>query len=168
MLISQSGYQESGYEPATAPRSPGALPHDRGSYAPRWEERAFARHSVESCRTIAVRRLDDAGQPRGRWFLADIADVAQGGMCLIANEEQKLEVGQWLLLDVRSHPGFGELRLRARLRWFTRGHFALSFGVAFATPLKEMPVLSVERRNTRRDPNQEEWALQEEQERAAT
>jgi len=89
-------------------------------------------------------------------------------MCLIANEDQALEAGQWLLLDVRSHPGFGQLRLRAQLRWFTRAHFALSFGVAFATPLKEVPVLSVERRGTRRDPNQEEWALQEELERAAT
>lgn len=157
MLTSQSGSQAS-----TAPRSSGALPNERERPATRREERAFARHSIESCRTIAVRRLDVDGQPCGRWFLADIADVGEGGMCLIANEDQALEPGQWLLLDVRSHPGFGQLRLRAQLRWFTRAHFALSFGVAFATPLKAVPVLSVERRGTRRDPNQEEWALQEE------
>ncbi len=163
MVTSQSGSPAS-----TAPRTPGALLHDRSRPGPRREKRAFTRHSIESCRTIAVRRLDGEGQPFGRWFLADIADLAEGGMCLIANEDQALEAGQWLLLDVRSHPGFGQLRLRAQLRWFTRAHFALSFGVAFATPLKEVPVLSVERRGTRRDPNQEEWALQEERERAAT
>ncbi len=162
MLTSQSGSQ-----PSTAPRTPGALLHDRGRTGARREKRAYARHSIESCRTIAVRRLDGDGQPYGRWFLADIADLAEGGMCLIANEDQALEAGQWLLLDVRSQPGFSELRLRAQLRWFTRAHFALSFGVAFATPLKEVPVLSVERRGTRRDPNEEEWALQEEGERAA-
>ncbi len=157
MLTSQSGSQA-----PMAPRAAGALLHERERTATRREKRAFARHSIESCRTIAVRRLDADGQPFGRWFIADIADVAEGGMCLIANEDQALEAGQWLLLDVRSHPGFGQLRLRAQLRWFTRAHFALSFGVAFATPLKEVPVLSVERRGTRRDPNQEEWALEEE------
>jgi hypothetical protein len=52
-------------------------------------------------------------------------------MCLIANEDNVLEPGQWLLLDGRSHPGFGQLRLRARQRWFSRAHFALSYGVAF-------------------------------------
>jgi hypothetical protein len=160
MLSSQSGIP-----PSTAPRSPGTLLRERGRPAARREKRAFARHCIESCRTIAVRRLDGDGQPFGRWFLADIADLAEGGMCLIANEDQPLEAGQWLLLDVRSHPGFGQLRLRAQLRWFTRAHFALSFGVAFETPLKEVPPLSVERRGTRRDPNQEEWALEEERER---
>ncbi len=157
MLTSQSGSQAS-----KTPRPTGAPLHERERTATRREKRAFARHSIESCRTIAVRRLDSEGQPCGRWFLADIADVAEGGMCLIANEDQALELGQWLLLDVRSHPGFGQLRLRARLRWLTRAHFALSFGVAFATPLQEVPVLSMERRGTRRDPNQEEWALEEE------
>jgi hypothetical protein len=162
MLTSQSGSQAS-----TASHAPGVLLQDRSRPATRREKRAYARHSIESCRTIAVRRLDGDGQPCGRWFLADIADVAEGGMCLIANEDQALEAGQWLLLDVRSHPGFGQLRLRAQLRWFTRAHFALSFGVAFATPLKEVPVLSVERRGTRRDPNQEDWAIEEERQRAA-
>jgi hypothetical protein len=157
---------ESGSQPFTAPRPPGALASDRGRTGPRREKRAFSRHSIESCRPIAVRRLDGDGQPCGRWFLADIADVAEGGMCLIANEDQALEAGQWLLLDVRSHPGFGQQRLRARLRWFARAHFALSFGVAFATPFQEVPVLSLERRATRRDPNQEEWALEEERQRA--
>lgn len=157
MLMSQSGSQAS-----TAPRATGSLLHDRERTGTRREKRAFARHSIESCRTIAVRRLDGDGRPCGRWFLADIADVAEGGMCLVANEDQELEAGQWLLLDVRSHPGFGQLRLRAQLRWFTRAHFALSFGVAFATPLKEVPVLAVERRSTRRDPNQEDWAIEEE------
>jgi PilZ domain len=162
MLMSQSGSQ-----PSSAPRAPGVQLREKEQSGTRREKRLFARHSIESCRTIAVRRLDGEGQPCGRWFLADIADVAEGGMCLIANEDQALELGQWLLLDVRSHPGFGQLRLRARLRWLTRAHFALSFGVAFATPLQEVPVLSVERRGTRRDPNQEEWAVQEERERAA-
>lgn len=157
MLMSQSGSQAS-----TAPRPTGALLQDRERTGIRRDKRAFARRSIESCRTIAVRRLDGDGQPCGRWFLADIADVGEGGMCLVANEDQALEAGQWLLLDVRSHPGFGQLRLRAQLRWFTRAHFALSFGVAFATPLQEVPVLSVERRATRRDPNQEDWAIEEE------
>ncbi|MCT0207280.1 PilZ domain-containing protein [Synechococcus sp. CS-1332] len=128
--------------------------------------RAYGRHSFEGGRSIAVRRLDDDRKPFGRWFLADIVDVGEGGMCLIASEEQSLEMGQWLLMDLRAHPGFGMLRLQAELRWLTRAHFALTFGVAFATPLKEVPVLSLERRNLRRDPNQEDWALAEERELA--
>ncbi len=159
---------QSGAEVSTDPCLADAQLHDWERPTTPREKRAFARHSIESCRPIAVRRLDSDGQPSGRWFLADIADVGKGGMCLIANEDQALEAGQWLLLDVRSHPGFGQLRLRAQLRWFTRAHFALSFGVAFSTPLLKVPVLSVERRVTRRDPNQEEWALEEEQQRAAT
>jgi hypothetical protein len=163
MLTGQSGPQAS-----TAARVTSSLLQNRARPVTRREKRAYARQSIESCRTIAVRRLDGEGEPCGRWFLADIADVAEGGMCLIANEDQALEPGQWLLLDVRSHPDFGQLRLRAQLRWFTRAHFALSFGVAFATPLAKVPVLAVERRGTRRDPNQEDWALEEERQRAAS
>jgi hypothetical protein len=126
--------------------------------------RAYGRHNTENCRSIALRRLDDDRKPSGRWFLSDIIDVGEGGMCLIVSEEESLELGQWLLMDLRAHPGFGQLRLQAQLRWLTRAHFALTFGVAFATPLKEVPVLSVERRNTRRDPHEEDWAREEEQE----
>jgi hypothetical protein len=104
----------------------------------------------------------------GRWFLADIVNVGEGGMCLIAAEEQSLAPGQWLLMDLRAHPGFGQLRMQAQLRWLTRARFALTFGVAFETPLKAVPVLSVERRNQRRDPNQEDWALEEERAMVAT
>ncbi|MEA5442712.1 PilZ domain-containing protein [Cyanobium gracile] len=144
----------------------GVLPRDQERTGNRKDKRAYARHSIESCRTIALRRLDDARRPCGRWFLADIVDVGEGGMCLIASEEQSLEMGQWFLMDLRAHPGFGQLRMQAQLRWLTRAHFALTFGVAFETPLKEVPVLSVERRNQRRDPNLEDWAIAEERELA--
>jgi hypothetical protein len=33
--------------------------------------------------------------------------------------------------------------------------------VAFASPLPEVPVLAVERRSLRRDPNLEDWAIVE-------
>ena len=69
-------------------------------------------------------------------------------------------------MAVSSHPDFGVQRLRARLRWLSRAHFAHAFGEALASPLRELPVLSVERRSLLRDPNEEEWALQEEGEAA--
>jgi hypothetical protein len=125
------------------------------------EHREHLRVPVESCRPIAVRPLDSQGQPCGRWFLADLMDLSVGGMCLLASDGQTPEVGQWLLLDLRCHPGFGQIRLRAQLRWFVRAHFALTFGVAFASPLPEVPVLAVERRSLRRDPNLEDWAIEE-------
>jgi hypothetical protein len=158
-------------QPSSASNAAGVLTHDqppcdqplKGS---RKEKRAFDRHSIESCRTIALRPLDDDRKPCGRWFLADIADVGKGGMCLIASEDQSLSMGQWLLMDLRSHPGFGQVRMQAQLRWLTRAHFALTLGVAFATPLTEVPVLSVERRSLRRDPNEEDWAVEEERELA--
>jgi hypothetical protein len=123
------------------------------------EHRLFARHSVECCRPIAIRCLDADGKPTGRWFLADIMDLSEGGMCMLASDPQTPEVGQWLLLDLRSHPGFGQIRLRAVMRWFVRAHFALIFGVSFAAPLPAVPTLEGERRSLRRDPNLEEWAL---------
>jgi len=132
------------------------------------EKRACARLSVESCRSIAIRRLDNDRNPSGRWFLADIVDVGKGGMCLIAPDEQSLEIGQWILIDLRAQPGFGQLRMQAQVRWLTRGHFALTFGIAFGTALSEIPLLSTERRSMRRDPNEEDWALQEEMELATT
>jgi hypothetical protein len=58
--------------------------------------------------------------------------------------------------------------MQAQVRWLTRAHFAFTFGVAFATPLREVPVLSEERRNMRRDPNLEDWAIKEERERASS
>ncbi len=157
---------KTGSQPSRPSCAPGVLPRDQDRNGSRRDKRAYARHAIESCRTIALRRLDDDRRPSGRWFLADIVDVGVGGMCLIASEEQSLSLGQWLLMDLRAHPGFGQLRMQAQLRWLTRAHFALTFGVAFATPLKEVPMLSVERRNQRRDPNQEDWALQEERELA--
>lgn len=158
----------SGSQPTRDSCAPVVLPRERCGAATRREKRAFARHSIESCRTIAVRRLDGDRKPSGRWFLADIVDVGQGGMCLIASEVESLEMGQWLLLDLRSHPGFGQLRMQAQLRWLTQAHFAFTFGVAFAVPLKELPVLSAKRRTVRRDPHKEDWALQEEQELATS
>ncbi|MCP9859197.1 MULTISPECIES: PilZ domain-containing protein [unclassified Cyanobium] len=140
----------------------GVLLRDQERGGARRDKRSYARHAIESCRTIALRCLDDDRQPTGRWFLADVADVGVGGMCLIASEEQSLEIGQWLLMDLRAHPGFGHIRLQAQLRWLTRAHFALTFGVAFEMPLKDVPVLTVERRSLRRDPNKEDWALEEE------
>ncbi len=155
-----------GVQPSRSSCASGVLQRDQERTGSRRDKRAYARHSIESCRTIALRRLDDDRKPFGRWFLADIVDVGEGGMCLIASEEQSLAMGQWLLMDLRAHPGFGQLRMQAQLRWLTRAHFALTFGVAFATPLKEVPVLSVERRSMRRDPNQEDWALEEERQLA--
>ena len=149
-------------QPSNLPSVSGVIPSDLEDPGLRGDQRAFVRQPIESCRNIAVRRLDGDFKPYGRWFLADIVDVSEGGMCLIASEEQALEVGQWLLMDLRCHPGFGQLRLQAQLRWLKRAHFALAFGVAFANPLKEVPVLSVERRSIRRDPNEEDWALEEE------
>ena len=52
------------------------------------------------------------------------------------------------------------------MRWLTQAHFTITSGVAFDTPFQEMAVLSVERRNQRRDPNQEDWVLEEERELA--
>jgi hypothetical protein len=125
------------------------------------EHRAFTRHSVECCRPIAARSLDGDGQPQGLWLLADIMDVSKGGLCLLASDEHRFAVGQWLLLDLRSHPHFGRLRAEAQLRWFVKAHFALTFGVAFRHRLAEVPMLAMERRTERRDPNLEEWALEE-------
>ncbi|AFY29664.1 hypothetical protein Cyagr_2560 [Cyanobium gracile PCC 6307] len=157
MLTGQSGSPRSHPLGPPPPRS-----EDRHRLGAWPEKRAFGRHPVERCRPIAIRRLNGEGHPCGRWFLADIVDVAEGGMGLIANEEQTLGMGQWILLDLHSHPDFGVQRLRARLRWISQAHFALTFGVAFASPLRELPVLSVERRSLLRDPNEEEWALEEE------
>jgi hypothetical protein len=126
------------------------------------EHRIFARHSVESCRPIAVRCLDDDGEPLGRWFLSDILDLSEGGLCLLASEAPGLEIGQRILLDLRAHPSFGQTRMRVRLRWFVRAHFAVTFGVAFDSPLALVPSLEAERRSVPRDPNLEEWAFSEE------
>jgi hypothetical protein len=151
-----------GPQPSSASCVAGVLPRDQQRTVSRKENRAFARHCIESSRTIALRPLDDDRKPCGRWFLADIADVGKGGMCLIASEDQSLVMGQLLLMDLRAHPGFGQIRMQAQLRWLTRAHFALTFGVAFTPPLKEVPLLSMERRSTRRDPNEEDWAFEEE------
>jgi hypothetical protein len=123
------------------------------------EHRLYARRSVESCRPVAIRRLDADRKPCGLWFLSDIMDVSEGGMCLLASDDHAVEVGQWLLIDLRNHPSFGQLRIKAQLRWFVMAHFALIFGVAFEAPLAKIPTLAVERRSIRRDPNLEEWAL---------
>ncbi len=125
------------------------------------DHRAYVRRPIECCRPIAVRCLDDDGRPTDRWFLADILDLGEGGMCLLTSGEQVPELGQWLLLDLRAHPNFGEIRLRARLRWFVRAHFALTFGVSFASPLPLVPSLDAERRRVRRDPNLEAWAFED-------
>ncbi len=159
---------KTGSQPSRSSCASGVLLRDQERAGARRDNRVYLRHPIESCRTIALRRLDDARQPMGRWFLADIVDVGEGGMCLIASEEQSLALGQWLLMDLRAHPSFGQLRMQAQVRWLTQAHFALTFGVAFETPLKEVPVLSVERRNQRRDPNQEDWALDEERAKVAT
>jgi hypothetical protein len=157
---------KTGAQPLRSSCASGVLLRDQERAGARRDNRDYFRHPIESCRAIALRRLDDARQPSGRWFLADMVDVGEGGMCLIASEEQSLALGQWLLMDLRAHPCFGQLRMQAKVRWLTQAHFALTFGVAFETPLKEVPVPSVERRNQRRDPNQEDWAIAEELELA--
>ena len=153
------------HQPARNANASAVHMRDKEWSGSRRDQLTFSRHCIDSCRTIALRRLDEDRRPTGRWFLADVADVGEGGMCLIASEAQSLEMGQWLLMDLRSHPGFGHLRMQAQVRWLTRAHFAFTFGVAFATHLREVPVLSQERRNIRRDPNLEDWAIEEEQER---
>ena len=156
------------HQPARNANASAVHMRDKEWSGSRRDQRTFSRHCIDSCRTIALRRLDEDRRPTGRWFLADVADVGEGGMCLIASEAQSLEMGQWLLMDLRSHPGFGHLRMQAQVRWLTRAHFAFTFGVAFATPLREVPVLLQERRNIRRDPNLEDWAIEEEQERTTS
>ena len=156
------------HQPARNANASAVHMRDKEWSGSRRDQRTFSRHCIDSCRTIALRRLDEDRRPTGRWFLADVADVGEGGMCLIASEAQSLEMGQWLLMDLRSHPGFGHLRMQAQVRWLTRAHFDFTFGVAFATPLREVPVLSQERRNIRRDPNLEDWAIEEEQERTTS
>lgn len=124
------------------------------------EHRAYDRQAIECCRPIAVRCLDADGRPSGPWFLADIMDLCEGGACLLASGDQAPELGQWLLMDLRAHPNFGRTRMRAKLRWYVRAHFALTFGVAFSSLLPLVPALEAERRGQRRDPNLEEWALE--------
>jgi len=113
---------------------------------------------VESRRPIALRCLEAEDAPAGPWFLADIVNISEGGLCLLTSDEHGHAVSQWLQLDLRTHPGFGQLRAEAQVRWCLRAHFALILGVLFREPLATVPELAEERRAERRDPNQEAWA----------
>lgn len=124
------------------------------------DKRAFPRHPVESRRPIAVRCLESDDAPAGPWFLADIVNISEGGLCLLASDAHNPAIAQRLQLDLRTHPGFGQLRAEAHVRWCTPAHFALTFGVFFREPLTAVPGLAEERRAERRDPNLEEWAQQ--------
>lgn len=124
------------------------------------EQRRHERLPVQASRPIALRLLDVRLRPCSRWLLADILDISQGGMCLMVSEVQPFELGQWLSLDVRSHPAFGQLRIEVSLQWFVHAHGFTTLGVSFLAPLPQVPRLEVERRTVRRDPNEEAWATE--------
>ena len=140
----------------------GALLTESGSaQAIEWlghEHRRLRRFPVQASRPIALRELDAQSAMVGRWLLVDILDISKGGMCLMVSDAHQFQVGQHLMLDVRSHPGFGLLRLEVDVRWCSYSFSFTTFGVSFLEPLAEVPRLELERRTGRRDPNDEAWA----------
>ncbi len=122
------------------------------------EHRRMQRFPVQASRPIALRELDAEQNPVGRWLLVDILDISKGGMCLMVSGSHRFEHDQRLLLDVRSHPGFGVLRLGVEVRWCRRSLSFTTFGVSFLEHRQEVPRLELERRSERRDPNDEPWA----------
>ncbi|MFM7313926.1 MAG: PilZ domain-containing protein [Cyanobium sp.] len=133
-------------------------PHD-SSWIGR-EHRRLERFQVQASRPIALRLLDERGQPEGLWLLADILDISRGGLCILLSGPLQLRNEQALQLDVRSHPSFGTLRLEADVRWCSCSSSFTTIGVAFRQTLPEIPRLALERRSVRRDPNTEPWALE--------
>ena len=122
------------------------------------EHRRLERCPVQASRPIALRELDGEHGLVGRWLLADILDISKGGMCLMVSGVHHFLAEQPLMLDVRSHPGFGELRLEVTVRWCHRSLSFTTFGVSFLQPLPAVPRLELERRSERRDPNDQPWA----------
>jgi hypothetical protein len=116
------------------------------------------RRSVQSCRPVTMVLLDEVQRPMTPWFMADILDIGAGGMCLMISDQHPFQVGQLLMLDVRTHPAFGRDYLQAELRWFVKSRMFSTCGVAFSVPLGTPPELELERRTRRRDlPEQDSW-----------
>lgn len=122
------------------------------------DHRRLERYPVQASRPIALRLIDDIGQPQGRWFLADILDISRGGLCLLVSGPMQLPGAQRLQLDVRCHPDFGRHRLESEVRWCRSSISFTTLGLAFLELLPKVPRLELERRTTRRDPNEETWA----------
>ena len=122
------------------------------------EHRHQRRFPVQVSRPIAMRELDVEHSFGGRWVLVDILDISKGGICLMVSGVHQLLADQHLTLDVRSHPGFGLLRLEVTVRWCRRSLSFTTFGVSFLEALPVVPRLEMERRSERRDPNDEPWA----------
>ena len=137
------------------------LTEDAAEQAREWlghEHRRLQRFPVQASRPIALRELDAEHNGVGRWLMVDILDISKGGMCLMASGAHTIPRGQHLLLDVRSHPGLGQLRLEAEVRWCSNCLSFTTLGVRFLVPLRTAPILAMERRTERRDPNDEPWA----------
>lgn len=122
------------------------------------DQRRLERYPVQASRPIAARLLDAGGQPEGRWFLADILDIGRGGLCLLVSGAMELPTDQRMQLDVRCHPDFGQLRVECLVRWCRSSIGFTTLGLAFKEVLPRIPRLELERRTTRRDPNDEAWA----------
>ena len=122
------------------------------------EQRQLERYPVQASRPIAVRLLDEHGQPQGHWLIADILDISRGGLCLMVSGPMQLPVAQRLQLDVRCHPDFSALRLESLVRWCRSSSRFSTLGLAFREVLPRVPRLELERRSVRRDPNTEAWA----------
>ena len=140
----------------------GALLTENGSaQAIEWlghEHRRLRRFPVQASRPIALRALEAQSAMVGRWLLVDILDISKGGMGLMVSDAHQFQAGQHLLLDVRSHPCFGLLRLEVEVRWCSYSFSFTTFGVSFLELLAKVPRLELERRTERRDPNDEAWA----------
>jgi hypothetical protein len=133
-------------------------PPDSGDWLSQ-EHRRLERYPVQASRPIAVRLLDDNGQPQGRWFLADILDISRGGLCLLLSGPMQFQAEQRLQLDLRNHPDFGQQRLECLVRWSHNTTISFcSLGVVFQEVLPRVPRLELERCGVRRDPNTEAWA----------
>jgi|LauGreDrversion4_2_1035121.scaffolds.fasta_scaffold1480580_1 hypothetical protein len=105
--------------------------------------RVQQRDQVEVSRPIAVRLLDDGGEPLSAWLVADILDVSVGGLCLLLAQDDSLPLRQLmpLQLDVRNQPGFQRELMGAQLRWFVPSGFVVTLGLVFDTPLPDLPAL---------------------------
>lgn len=121
------------------------------------ECRLLERYPVQGTRPIALRRLDRAGRFSGAWMLADILDISLGGLCLLVSGAFDLERGEPLMLDLRAHPGFGVLRLEVDVRWSSTADSFTTLGIAFPEQLTAIPALELERRQSRRLPQDHSW-----------
>jgi hypothetical protein len=150
-----------GFRVSSADDNSALLTESGASQSREWlghEHRRLQRFPVQASRPIALRKLDAEGGLVGRWLLVDILDISKGGMCLMISDSHDFHQGQRLMLDVRSHPGFGVQRLQVQVRWSRRSFSFTTFGVSFLEQLPALPRLETERRTERRDPNDEAWA----------